>query len=107
MAPLKNRITYPVLIRERARTDPSKAYAIIPKTDSLEDGYRELTYGMLARAMNKASWWLDREIGVNSFECDTFGYIGANDHRYTFLYLAAYNTKRQVWLQLVSICSYF
>jgi acyl-CoA synthetase (AMP-forming)/AMP-acid ligase II len=95
MAPLKMPKPYPTLVEERAHDTPDRAFAIIPKTAALEDGYTNLTYAQLERGMDKMSWWLDEQLGsATNFE--TFAYIGASDHRYTLLCLAATKTGRQV-----------
>jgi hypothetical protein len=58
-------------------------------------GYKNFTYGQLARAVDRMSWWLDQELGP-ALNFPTFAYLGASDHRYTILWLAASKTRRQV-----------
>jgi len=92
---IETRKPYPLVIEERARDTPDRVYSIIPRTTDLQDGYRNLTYAEVAGAVDKLSWWLDEHLGkASNFE--TFAYMGANDHRYSFLYFAAMKTGRQV-----------
>lgn len=94
MAPINIRKPYPLMVQDRAKDTPDRTFAIIPKTDSIEDGYMNLTYSQLDRAVNKMSWWLETQLG-KSKNFDTIAYMGTSDHRYTFLYLAVMKTRRQ------------
>jgi acyl-CoA synthetase (AMP-forming)/AMP-acid ligase II len=91
---------YPTLIEERSRDTPDRIYAIIPKSTDVQDGYKDFTYKQLAKAVDKMSWWLDQSLG-KSVDLDTVAYMGANDLRYTFLYIAAVKTRRKVTLILL------
>jgi hypothetical protein len=95
MLPKVGREPYPTLVAERALATPDRVYSVIPKTDSLDDGYKNFTHGQLARAVDRMSWWLDQELGP-ALNFPTFAYLGASDHRYTILWLAASKTRRQV-----------
>jgi hypothetical protein len=86
---------YPTVIEERASDTPDRIYAIIPNSDSLQDGYRNFRYNQLAKAIDKMSWWLDQKLG-KSVDLDTLAYVGASDLRYLFLYVAAIKTRRKV-----------
>ena len=94
------------LIDARASETPDRVYAVQPISPyDLSDGYREVSYKQLARAVNRAAWWLDEimapsaekgglELGAN--KVPTFTYLGPNDIRWAFLSFAAFKTKRQV-----------
>lgn len=86
---------FPLLVDRRATNIPDRTFAIIPKTASINDGYREYKYSELAEAVNKMSWWLDSELG-KSVNLDTIAYMGPPDLRYTFLVLGAIKTRRSV-----------
>ena len=106
MASTADRKPYPAQIDDRAIHTPDRTYAIIAKSNDLNDGYQDFTYKQLARAIHRMSWWLDHTLG-KSADFDTLGYIGASDLRYTILYVAALKTHRQVcipfFLQLVQL----
>jgi hypothetical protein len=101
-----DRKPYPAQIDERAIHTPDRTYAIIAKSNDLDDGYQNFTYKQLARAIHKMSWWLDHTLG-KSTSFDTLSYIGASDLRYTILYVAALKTHRQVnipfFLQIIQL----
>ena len=96
--------TIPRLIAARVdyygEHEPQRSYASVPLTDRLEDGYREITYQMLASAVDRAAWWLDSMLPIaqGSTPPQTFAYFGPNDLRYTILALAGIKTNRKVRL---------
>jgi acyl-CoA synthetase (AMP-forming)/AMP-acid ligase II len=91
-----NRKPFPTLVDERAFAHPDKTFAIIPKSGKLEDGFRDLTYAELARAVDKASWWLDEHLGPEANTLEMYVYMGSPDFRYALLMLGAMKTRRQV-----------
>jgi acyl-CoA synthetase (AMP-forming)/AMP-acid ligase II len=91
-----HRKPFPALIDDRATVHPDKIFAVIPKSGKLEDGFRDLTYAELARAVDKASWWLDENVGPTTTSLDMFAYMGSPDFRYALLMLGAMKTRRQV-----------
>ena len=72
-----------------AKTRPSALYAEIPiSLTSYEAGFRKITYGVLANAINGVAWWLKEELGTSqSFE--TLSYIGPSDLQYVIMLLGA------------------
>lgn len=77
----------PTLIDERASSEPSKPFAAIPKSSDVRDGFVDISYHELARAINRCSWWLENKLGKG--RCfETVGYLGILDLRYTILMFA-------------------
>jgi hypothetical protein len=74
-----------------------RPYAYVLKTAKPEDGFDIITYYMVANAINRASWWLVREVGLEKNE--VFAYMGPPDLRYLTLSLAAAKTGRKVCTQ--------
>ena len=73
----------------RAKRSPRALYAEFPVSPtSYKDGYRKITYEILANAVNGAAWWLDKTLGPSK-NFDTLAYIGPNDLRYNVLILGA------------------
>lgn len=97
----------PTMIDDRALETPNRQFAIIPKSDNLQDGFKSLSYQSYANAINKLSWWLEDRLG-RSHETDfeTVAYIGPNDLRYAMLCTAAVKTHRQVCDSLLFPCSF-
>ena len=80
-----------------AQKEPNRIYASVPKSDNLDDGFRDITYRDLARAINKACWWLDtRLLQVQDTSFPTFAYSGSRDLRYIALFIAGIKTGRKV-----------
>jgi acyl-coenzyme A synthetase/AMP-(fatty) acid ligase len=72
-----------------ARKAPRVLYAEFPiLPTSYEPGFRKITYGDLANAVNGVAWWLEKLLGKGrNFE--TLAYVGPNDMRYNVMVLGA------------------
>lgn len=80
----------PHVIDEIARTDPDQVCYIIPVSDeSYRHGKRTITYAIMAQAVDRAAWFLKRELGPNTTAGETLAYLGPNDLRYFILTIAA------------------
>jgi len=80
-----------------AKDTPERPYALLPKTQRLEDGWFVMTYGHLANAANVLCEWLDQQLGEDSSEePSTVAYIGPTDFRYVLLVFACIKTNRAV-----------
>ena len=85
----------PQLIDERAKSRSRESVWSVPNSSNLADGFRDFNYGQVARAVDKAAWWIDESIGKStSFE--TLTYIGPPDLRYAILTVAAQKTGHTV-----------
>ena len=72
-----------------AKERPYAVYAEIPlSSDSYERGYRQVTYGRLANAINGVAWFLKEELGVSHVH-RTLAYIGPNSIIYVVMILGA------------------
>ena len=95
----QHRVLLNTIIEERSSQFPGKTYAHVPKTDDIEDGFREFSYHELRNGVMKMAHWLDGELGKLSQSRDSrecIAYIGPNDFRYSFLLLGADRTNRKV-----------
>ena len=79
-----------------ARTDSTRVYASIPKYDDPKDGFRDVTYAELAKAIDRASWWLDSRLARSHGEFECFAYFGPRDLRYVAMIIAGIKTGRKV-----------
>ena len=87
----------PVLIDQYAAEEPQRSWASIPKdVDDLSQGFREVTYRQLANAINKASWWLEAQLGPIHEPFETLAYVGPKDLMYPVLTMAAVKVGRKV-----------
>ncbi|KAF3405471.1 Iterative polyketide synthase [Talaromyces pinophilus] len=86
----------PNMFDAKAKEPSARPYAYVLKTPNPADGFDEVTYTMLANAVNRASWWLVNEVGLA--EGDVFGYMGPSDLRYLILSLASAKTGRRIML---------
>ncbi|KAI1461675.1 acetyl-CoA synthetase-like protein [Annulohypoxylon moriforme] len=78
------------IIKERAATEPDREWISIPRSTNPEDGWEKLTYGQLAKAINRVADGIQTFAGVPEPEkFPTIAYIGANDSRYISFTFAA------------------
>ena len=62
-------------VDEIAVNSPGRIWAAIPRSTTLSDGYRDISFAALANAINRLSWFLESRIGRSkSFE--TVAYLG-------------------------------
>lgn len=83
------------LIDDRAKTNPQRSVWSIPRSLNLADGFRDVCYGQVARAINRAAWWIDGNVG-KSTTFETLAYMGPPDLRYAILTVAAQKTGHTV-----------
>ena len=72
----RGRRLLPTLIDEISKRDPEKVWASVPQTAQIEDGFRDISYSQLARAIDFTARWTETTIGrSSSFEAVAyFGY---------------------------------
>ncbi|KAK3652165.1 hypothetical protein LTR56_005296 [Elasticomyces elasticus] len=74
------RVIVPHIIDELASSDPDGVWITVPRHQDLKQGWRDLTYGDLANAINGMAEWLGRELVC--IRGDVVAYVGVNDMRY-------------------------
>ena len=79
------------LIDDYARETPNRCFCSLPKTTRIEDGFYNITYGVLANAINRLAWWIEEKLGTNE-DFETLAYVGPPDLRYIALTIAAQKT---------------
>ena len=86
------RTLMPILIDSIAQQDPDRPYAELV----IEDGsWRTVSIAQLARAIDKAAYWMDEHIEAAS--CEGYvAYAGPQDLRYLLLIIAGVKTNRTV-----------
>lgn len=79
----------PVLIDEISTHDPFRIFASIPVSESLLDGFVEISYRDFANAINGMAAWFERQFGGKSSSFETVPYSGPPDLGYSIIILAA------------------
>ena len=95
LQPSYGRRLIPQLIDQRAEESPELPLWSVPISSNLMDGFRDISYGQVARAINRAAWWIDGNIG-KSTTFETLAYMGPPDLRYAVLTVAAQKTGHTV-----------
>lgn len=79
----------PHIVDYYAHHEPGRVFAAISKSESVVNGFRDVTMKALAAAVDNMAWWLDRTLKDVPMKQRTLAYIGTGDLRYTILLLAA------------------
>ena len=85
----------PSLIDQLARDEPDNPWISVPVSSNLADGFRDISYSILANAVNRAAVWIESRCG-RSTDFGTLLYIGLNDARYFIFFAAAVKTGYKV-----------
>ena len=85
----------PSLIDQLARDEPDNPWTSIPVSSNPADGFRDISYSILANAVNRAALWIEYRCG-RSADFGTLLYIGLNDARYFIFFAAAVKTGYKV-----------
>lgn len=102
-------------IAERAKYAPNHTYMHYPSKDWETTGYRTITLGQYAAAVDRVAHWLDDQLGDAS-SSETVAYYGPNDPRYAIIVPAVIKTGRRVsfahvsyaiWCNAHSLCDRF
>ncbi|KAL9583857.1 MAG: hypothetical protein Q9212_002475, partial [Teloschistes hypoglaucus] len=87
----------PALVDQLAKDRPDDLFALVPKSNDLNDGFHNITLRDFATCINSVAFWLEDKIGKStSFE--TIAYIGPFDPRYFILALASTKVGYKVLL---------
>ena len=65
----------PTLVDEMAISIPDHIYALIPRNPDFTGGFDQVTSRTLARAVNRAAFWIDGKLG-KSCKFETIAYLG-------------------------------
>ena len=96
----------PALIDEIAARRPSRPFISLPiNNDNLSQGYRDFTFGDLARAVDRCALWIVTKLGRcgNEDETRILAYVGPQDVRYPVLMLGAVKAGYTVRYLLLSV----
>lgn len=67
------------VVDEIAAQDPVAVYAELPRSrETLDDGFRKVTYAEFSNAIDGMAWWLTKSLGPGR-DFETLAYIGPND----------------------------
>jgi hypothetical protein len=78
----------PNFIDETALETPNLSFVDIPKSANINEGLHHITFGNLARSIDKCAWWIENHLGKGR-DFPTLGYTGPHDLRYLFLVFGA------------------
>ena len=87
--PLCGKRLIPLEVDRLATTEPeSVGYAVPKDQHDVTKGFEDITYSRLANAVNKAAWWLEKEVGRSETH-ESIAYLAPQDIRYIVFLIAA------------------
>lgn len=92
----------PNLIDETASINPNLTFVEVPKSNDIRDGLCQVTFGNLARCIDKCAWWIHAHLGKRH-GFPTLAYIGPHDLRYLFLVFGACKAGHKVRLLRINL----
>lgn len=82
-------------IHQTAIDEPHRVCISRPLTSEPHDGFEDITFSQLDKAIDVASNWVEKHAGIGeNFDC--IAYIGPHDLRYILLMIAAIKTGHKV-----------
>lgn len=85
----------PSVIDQLGHTNSLDIWASFPDWNEGRDSVQDVTFQAFANAVNKAAWWIEKELGLSANQ-RSLAYIGPNDVRYLILYAAVVKTGYKV-----------
>ena len=79
----------PSLIDALAATEPEKTFISVSRTVDPRDGFENITFATLARAVNRCAWWLYEELGQSESFDTLYTQLPPQDLRHPILVVAA------------------
>jgi len=56
----------PVVLNETAANEPTRIFVSVSKSSNIFKGFRDIDYGMFAKAVDKFAFWLREQVGQES-----------------------------------------
>ncbi|QSZ36628.1 hypothetical protein DSL72_006509 [Monilinia vaccinii-corymbosi] len=86
----------PHYIHQTAIDEPHRVCISTPLTSEPRDGFEDITFSQLDKAIDVASVWVEEQLGIGkNFPC--IAYIGPHDLRYILLTMAAIKTGHKLF----------
>ena len=86
----------PHVIDYFAHHEPDRVFAAISQSESVANGFQDITMKAMANAVDHMAWWLSRSLKKKSDKRHTLAYIGPSDLRYTIILFAAIKCRWRV-----------
>lgn len=66
----------PYLIDQIATASPHRPWMVVPETSDVKGKWRTIDFAELAKAVDGASRWVEKTIGIPESQRETVGYLG-------------------------------
>ena len=89
----------PHVVDAHAKFDPERVWASIARSTDLSQGFWDVKFRELARAVNNLAWYIDDRIGPGK-DFETIGLVGVFDIRYALFLFASIKCGYKVSISL-------
>ena len=86
--PSYGRRLLPQLLDELSRSTPERLYASYPRSVDISQGFRDVTFQDMVRAVDAFAWWIKGTLGCSK-NFETLSYLGISDLRTAIIFLAS------------------
>ena len=77
------------IIDDVSRSDPRRCFMSIPRSSDLNDGLMDLSYALIARAIDRCAWWMEDLLGKAANFPTIATYLNPMDFRHVILIFGA------------------
>ena len=77
------------IIDEISLSDPRHCFMSIPRSSDLNDGLRDVSYALIARAIDRSAWWMEDLLGKGADFPTIATYLDPMDFRHVILIFGA------------------
>ena len=79
----------PQVLQLEAERHPDRIFAVVPRSTDLNDGFREVTFPEVSRAVDSLAHAFRIEFGSPMEDFETLTYMGIPDIRYNIVFYGA------------------
>ena len=77
------------IIDDVSKSDPQRCFMSIPRSSDLKDGLRDISYAVIARAIDRCAWWMESLLGRGVDFPTIATYLNPMDFRHVILIFGA------------------
>ena len=77
------------IIDDMSKSDPQRCFMSIPRSSDLNDGLNDVSYALIARAIDRCAWWMKDLLGKEANFPTIATYLNPMDFRHVILIFGA------------------
>lgn len=77
------------IIDDMSKFDPQRCFMSLPRSSDLNDGLMDVSYALIARAIDRCAWWMEGLLGKGTDFPTIATYLSPMDFRHVILIFGA------------------